>query len=177
MIFIRLRSDYRQLTACIFDMWRDGRLNLSNFKKMEMQHGPPTISMMTDPGPTQEESMDLNPNDQLNLLKPPQLNNIQDLGDTVWISSKDGKPYVKIFLKTKNEYCRAEFSDLSARKQRDLIERLAGIDQPGAKDLVSILERFRRPVPASDRSIQQRSGLSFAPLKRSPPDEDHVRAF
>ncbi|KAI9007152.1 hypothetical protein BC832DRAFT_591750 [Gaertneriomyces semiglobifer] len=62
--------------------------------------------------------------DRLPLLRPPQLNNVQDVSSVAWFSARDGKPYVRIKLRTKGTVCRACFHDLSPRKQQDLIDRL-----------------------------------------------------
>ncbi|TPX70389.1 hypothetical protein SpCBS45565_g01828 [Spizellomyces sp. 'palustris'] len=62
--------------------------------------------------------------DRLPLLRPPQLNNVQDVSTVAWFSTQDGKPYVRIRLRTKGTVCRACFHDLSPRKQQDLIDRL-----------------------------------------------------
>ncbi|KAJ3002859.1 hypothetical protein HKX48_002071, partial [Thoreauomyces humboldtii] len=62
--------------------------------------------------------------DDLPQLKPPQLNNVQDISDTAWVSSLDNHPYVRIRLKTKGTLCKADFHDLSPKKQQELIDRL-----------------------------------------------------
>jgi hypothetical protein len=108
-------------------------------------------------------------NDRLPLLHPPQLNNVQDLGDTLWVSTLDDRPYVKVFLKTRNQYFRAEFADLSARKQKDLLDKLAyhrhqqslseatAQDAKTTEELIRALEKFKRPMTSVERKLQMQS--------------------
>lgn len=94
--------------------------------------------------PARPQSSQYTDFDRLPLLRPPQLNNVQDVSTVAWFSALDGKPYVRIRLRTKGTVCRACFHDLryaiapaslstlnltdcssdSPRKQQDLIDRL-----------------------------------------------------
>ncbi|KAJ3086443.1 hypothetical protein HK102_013124 [Quaeritorhiza haematococci] len=62
--------------------------------------------------------------EKLVLLRPPQLNNVHDISNIVWFSPFNNRPFVRVHLKTKGIYCRADFHDLSPKKQRDLIQKL-----------------------------------------------------
>ncbi|KAI9088798.1 hypothetical protein DFS34DRAFT_598206 [Phlyctochytrium arcticum] len=111
--------------------------------------------------------------EDLPLLKPPQLNNVQDISDIAWFSPVDGHPYVRIRLKTKGTLCRADYHDLSPKKQQELIERLRarrlarddeGRAIPSTEEadmlsgLVAYMEKHRR-------SLQ-------LPIKRGPGEDD-----
>ncbi|KAJ3143718.1 hypothetical protein HDU90_000483 [Geranomyces variabilis] len=99
---------------------------------------------------------------ELPLLKPPQLNNVQAVSDTVWFSDHDGHPYVRIRLKTKGTLCRADWHDLSPKKQQECIDRLTAnmhacaasdSDREAARlrELITYMDRHKRPLmlPAS----------------------------
>ncbi|KAI8815715.1 uncharacterized protein EV422DRAFT_346304 [Fimicolochytrium jonesii] len=62
--------------------------------------------------------------DELQLLKPPQLNNVQGISDTAWVSAFDRNAYVAIRLKTKGTLSRALFYDLSQNKQNAVMGAL-----------------------------------------------------
>ncbi|KAI8906499.1 hypothetical protein DFJ77DRAFT_514284 [Powellomyces hirtus] len=132
--------------------------------------------------------------DELPQLRPPQLNNVQDVSDTAWFSATDGHPYVRIRLKTKGTLCRADFHDLSPKKQQELIDRLnakrfAAYDETGSsvseqeaerlRDLVKYMEKHKRPLhvtvkrahtdqDSNDGSIQPRKRLASPTAFKAP---------
>ncbi|KAJ3011413.1 hypothetical protein HKX48_006851 [Thoreauomyces humboldtii] len=116
--------------------------------------------------------------DDLPQLKPPQLNNVQDISDTAWVSPVDSHPYVRIRLKTKGTLCRADFHDLSPKKQQELIERLAakkastGDADDGERigALLTYMEKHKRVIHApAKRSLPADSSEEQLQRKRLSP--------
>ncbi|KNC96045.1 uncharacterized protein SPPG_08640 [Spizellomyces punctatus DAOM BR117] len=131
--------------------------------------------------------------EELPLLKPPQLNNVQDISDIAWFSHIDGHPYVQIRLKTKGTLCRADFHDLSPKKQQELIERLrarrTARDDDGhpavSEDeadrllgLVAYMEKHKRfvQIPAKRGLSEEEESISHRKRIASPMSLPHAQS-
>ncbi|TPX64085.1 hypothetical protein SpCBS45565_g06167 [Spizellomyces sp. 'palustris'] len=131
--------------------------------------------------------------EELPLLKPPQLNNVQDISDIAWFSHIDGHPYVQIRLKTKGTLCRADFHDLSPKKQQELIERLRARrtardddGNPAVSEeeadrllgLVAYMEKHKRfvQIPAKRGLSEEEESISHRKRIASPMSLPHAQS-